>query len=198
MFIRHAVSPFYISLLVLPPAGLNRYHRLDIDKSLRDNLMYKVVIEYPVLHVVLRDHWEEYPSKGPGKENYPDLHHCAFSSLLPVEICSPSPRFHQDCVTSCFLQRPLLNCFFSPYFSLWQHATPTETSVFCTASRTPARAKKRIKHGLVLSGDLMTCGMTQFEKTGGPFDSSRRFVRRATRWPLDPKLLSFGFFFSLV
>uniref|UniRef100_UPI0037E808F6 box C/D snoRNA protein 1 n=1 Tax=Semicossyphus pulcher TaxID=241346 RepID=UPI0037E808F6 len=41
-----------------------RYHELDIHKSLRDNLSYKTLIEYPVLHVVLRDHWKEYPPKG--------------------------------------------------------------------------------------------------------------------------------------
>ncbi|XP_070765488.1 box C/D snoRNA protein 1 [Enoplosus armatus] len=41
-----------------------RYHELDIHKSLRDNLSYKTLIEYPVLHVVLRDHWKDYPLKG--------------------------------------------------------------------------------------------------------------------------------------
>ncbi|XP_041862926.1 box C/D snoRNA protein 1 isoform X2 [Melanotaenia boesemani] len=44
-----------------------RYHELDIEKSLRDNLSYKTLIEYPVLHVVLRDHWKEYPLKGPAE-----------------------------------------------------------------------------------------------------------------------------------
>ncbi|XP_029284809.1 box C/D snoRNA protein 1 isoform X2 [Cottoperca gobio] len=42
-----------------------RYHQLDIRKTLRDNLSYKTLIEYPVLHVVLRDHWKDYPPKGP-------------------------------------------------------------------------------------------------------------------------------------
>ncbi|CAJ1061084.1 box C/D snoRNA protein 1 [Xyrichtys novacula] len=41
-----------------------RYHELDIHKSLRDNLSYKTLIEYPVLHVVLGDHWKNYPLKG--------------------------------------------------------------------------------------------------------------------------------------
>uniref|UniRef100_A0A3B5REJ2 Box C/D snoRNA protein 1 n=1 Tax=Xiphophorus maculatus TaxID=8083 RepID=A0A3B5REJ2_XIPMA len=45
-----------------------RYHELDIEKSLRDNLSYKTIIEYPVLHVVLRDHWKDYPLKGPGNQ----------------------------------------------------------------------------------------------------------------------------------
>ncbi|XP_049444709.1 box C/D snoRNA protein 1 [Epinephelus fuscoguttatus] len=44
-----------------------RYHELDICKTLRDNLSYKTLIEYPVLHVVLRDHWKEYPPKGPAQ-----------------------------------------------------------------------------------------------------------------------------------
>nr|XP_057929331.1 box C/D snoRNA protein 1 [Doryrhamphus excisus] len=41
-----------------------RYHKLDIHKSLRDNLIFKILIEYPVLHVVLRAHWKEFPLKG--------------------------------------------------------------------------------------------------------------------------------------
>ncbi|XP_029284808.1 box C/D snoRNA protein 1 isoform X1 [Cottoperca gobio] len=44
-----------------------RYHQLDIRKTLRDNLSYKTLIEYPVLHVVLRDHWKDYPPKGPAE-----------------------------------------------------------------------------------------------------------------------------------
>lgn len=44
-----------------------RYHELDIEKSLRDNLSYKTLIEYPVLLVVLKDHWKDYPLKGPAE-----------------------------------------------------------------------------------------------------------------------------------
>ncbi|XP_062280407.1 box C/D snoRNA protein 1 isoform X1 [Scomber scombrus] len=44
-----------------------RYHNLDIQKSLRDNLSYKTLIEYPVLHVVLKDYWKDYPLKGPAE-----------------------------------------------------------------------------------------------------------------------------------
>ncbi|XP_041646380.1 box C/D snoRNA protein 1 [Cheilinus undulatus] len=44
-----------------------RYHELDIHNSLRDNLSYKTLIEYPVLHVVLKDHWKNYPLKGPAE-----------------------------------------------------------------------------------------------------------------------------------
>lgn len=43
---------------------------MNIHKSLRDNLRYKTLIEYPVLHVVLRDHWKDFPLKGPGKKGY--------------------------------------------------------------------------------------------------------------------------------
>uniref|UniRef100_A0A8C2XNK4 Zinc finger HIT-type containing 6 n=1 Tax=Cyclopterus lumpus TaxID=8103 RepID=A0A8C2XNK4_CYCLU len=101
-----------------------RFHELDIYKTLRDNLSYKTLIEYPVLHVVLEDHWKEFPRKGP-------------DSLFP-------------------------------YFSLWQHATPTEIRVFCTASHTHTHtnftstatvAKERIKRGSFHS-DLMSCEMT--------------------------------------
>ncbi|CAG11562.1 unnamed protein product [Tetraodon nigroviridis] len=41
-----------------------KYHELDVQKTLKDNLSYKTLIEYPVLHVVLKDHWKEYPLKG--------------------------------------------------------------------------------------------------------------------------------------
>ncbi|KAM7409789.1 hypothetical protein PAMA_001332 [Pampus argenteus] len=44
-----------------------RYHKLDLQKSMRDNLSYKTLIEYPVLHVVLRDYWKDYPLKGPAE-----------------------------------------------------------------------------------------------------------------------------------
>ncbi|XP_010729260.1 box C/D snoRNA protein 1 [Larimichthys crocea] len=54
-----------------------RYHELDIHKSLRDNLSYKTLIEYPVLHVVLRDQWKDYPLKGPAE---PASAHSSFST----------------------------------------------------------------------------------------------------------------------
>ncbi|CAL8306367.1 unnamed protein product [Lota lota] len=44
-----------------------RYHELDLGKSLRDNLSYKMLIEYPVLHIVLQSHFQDYPLKGPAK-----------------------------------------------------------------------------------------------------------------------------------
>lgn len=36
-------------------------------KSLRENLMFKTVVEYPELHVVVKGHCEEYSTHGPGK-----------------------------------------------------------------------------------------------------------------------------------
>lgn len=41
---------------------------MNVHKSLRDNLRYKTLIEYPALHVVLRDHWKDFPLKGPGNK----------------------------------------------------------------------------------------------------------------------------------
>uniref|UniRef100_A0A1A8SN62 Box C/D snoRNA protein 1 n=1 Tax=Nothobranchius rachovii TaxID=451742 RepID=A0A1A8SN62_9TELE len=41
-----------------------RYHELDLEKSLRENLSCKTLIEYPVFHVVLRDYWKDFPLKG--------------------------------------------------------------------------------------------------------------------------------------
>lgn len=46
-----------------------RYHELDLQKTLRDNLSYKTLIEYPVLHVVLKGHWEDYALKGPAEQS---------------------------------------------------------------------------------------------------------------------------------
>lgn len=46
---------------------------MNIKQSLRDSLSYKTLIEYPVLHVVLRDRWEDYPLKEPGKLSAPIL-----------------------------------------------------------------------------------------------------------------------------
>ncbi|KAG5848016.1 hypothetical protein ANANG_G00132380 [Anguilla anguilla] len=37
-----------------------RYHELDLQKSLRENLRFKVVVEYPEFHVTLRDHCQNY------------------------------------------------------------------------------------------------------------------------------------------
>lgn len=43
-----------------------RFHELDLKKSLRENLMFKTVVEYPELHVVIGEHCEEYRSRNPG------------------------------------------------------------------------------------------------------------------------------------
>lgn len=46
-----------------------RYHELNFQKTLRENLSYKTLIEYPVLHVVLKSHWDDYPLKGPVEQS---------------------------------------------------------------------------------------------------------------------------------
>ncbi|XP_072294954.1 box C/D snoRNA protein 1 [Eucyclogobius newberryi] len=83
-----------------------RYHELDLHKSLRDNLSYKTLIEYPVLHVVLKQHWKDYPLKGPAEQSSnvsntaERLSHCEeekTSTRTSVgkgssEICSPQAK----------------------------------------------------------------------------------------------------------
>ncbi|KAI5096239.1 box C/D snoRNA protein 1 [Silurus meridionalis] len=44
-----------------------KYHELDLKKSLRENLMFKAVVEYPELHVVLKQHREEYLTRVPDR-----------------------------------------------------------------------------------------------------------------------------------
>ena len=39
---------------------LSRYYRLDKSKSLVDNLCHKTVVEFPVLHVVMKDQCSAY------------------------------------------------------------------------------------------------------------------------------------------
>lgn len=45
-------SPLWVSFC--------RYHELDMKKTLRENLMFKTVVEYPELHVAVKEHCEEY------------------------------------------------------------------------------------------------------------------------------------------
>lgn len=73
---------------------------MDIHKSLRDNLRYKMLIEYPVLHVVLRDHWKEYPQRGPGKNPH-----------LALNVT-------KSCPDSCTNTNPLMLYFFITIFTL--------------------------------------------------------------------------------
>jgi len=54
---------------------------LDICKTLKENLSYKTLIEYPVLHVVLADHWKEFPPKGTGKKQTPFLNIYFFHAI---------------------------------------------------------------------------------------------------------------------
>ncbi|XP_026179242.1 box C/D snoRNA protein 1 [Mastacembelus armatus] len=90
-----------------------RYHELAIQKSLRDNLSYKTLIEYPVLHVVLRNHWKEYPLKGP---------------VEPVSACSSfatkSKRVDQE--EDVTPVSPLLQRSHTPGGNIWMR--PAEIS----------------------------------------------------------------------
>ncbi|XP_061540310.1 box C/D snoRNA protein 1 [Phycodurus eques] len=76
-------------------ANAVRYHKMDLQKSLRDNLSYKILIEYPSLHVVLSDHWMDFPLKGPAEP--PSAYDkCATKSVAvdhaseDLTLCSPS------------------------------------------------------------------------------------------------------------
>lgn len=48
---------------------------MNMKRSLKDNLSYKTLIEYPVLHVVLRGHWEKYPLEEPGTQSTAVVQH---------------------------------------------------------------------------------------------------------------------------
>ncbi|XP_051929465.1 uncharacterized protein LOC127605719 [Hippocampus zosterae] len=77
-----------------------RYHKLDLQKSLRDNLRNKILIEYPLLHVVLSDHWNDFPLKEPAEPASANDKYA--TKGVPVDhasedlaLCSPSlPRSH--------------------------------------------------------------------------------------------------------
>ncbi|KAG9269165.1 box C/D snoRNA protein 1 [Astyanax mexicanus] len=46
-----------------------KYHELNLKNTLRENLMFKTVVEYPELHVVLREHRDEYLTKFPERKS---------------------------------------------------------------------------------------------------------------------------------
>ncbi|XP_011613399.2 box C/D snoRNA protein 1 [Takifugu rubripes] len=75
-----------------------RYHELDIQKTLGDNLSYKTLIEYPVLHVVLREQWKEYPLKGPACSSFAAKNKGVDQKTGDADIClgnqitSPEPE----------------------------------------------------------------------------------------------------------
>ncbi|XP_017576601.1 putative box C/D snoRNA protein SPCC613.07 [Pygocentrus nattereri] len=49
--------------------GSLRYHELDVKKSLHDNLMFKTVVEYPELYVVLNERCQEYRTRFPERKS---------------------------------------------------------------------------------------------------------------------------------
>lgn len=169
-----------LSFLLCQIVIWNRYHELEIEKSLRDNLNYKTIIEYPVLHVVLRDHWTEYPPKGPGNASYLfplfslninkgvnlqyDKSENAAISNFPA-----LPRIQQHCIMSCFLQLRLSDSV-ALFFTMATHNPNRNERVLLTITHTNLTStgsvsKKRIKHGLLFNSDLMGWETTADEKT---------------------------------
>uniref|UniRef100_A0A8C7FXB3 Box C/D snoRNA protein 1 n=1 Tax=Oncorhynchus kisutch TaxID=8019 RepID=A0A8C7FXB3_ONCKI len=55
----------YIHPTESEPVRRQKYQELDVAKTLKENLKFKLVIEYPLLHIVLKDHCHDYPLKGP-------------------------------------------------------------------------------------------------------------------------------------
>ncbi|XP_066529439.1 box C/D snoRNA protein 1 [Hoplias malabaricus] len=49
--------------------GSERFHKLEVKKSLRENLMFKTVVEYPEVYVVLKEHCQEYLTRFPEKKS---------------------------------------------------------------------------------------------------------------------------------
>lgn len=46
-----------------------KFYELDLDESIKDNLHGKVIIEYPIIHVVLKSHSDCYEVVDAGKQN---------------------------------------------------------------------------------------------------------------------------------
>ncbi|XP_026889038.2 uncharacterized protein znhit6 [Electrophorus electricus] len=70
-----------------------RYHELDVNKSLRENMRYKTVLEYPEVHVVLKGHLEEYLTRFPGRSRTMDQSDSHIGSIsVPMAPGAPPPR----------------------------------------------------------------------------------------------------------
>ncbi|XP_057698160.1 box C/D snoRNA protein 1 [Corythoichthys intestinalis] len=91
-----------------------RYHKLDLRKSLRDNLSYKILIEYPLLHVVLREHWKDFPLKE-SAEPASTYNKCEIKGVSmgqsseDIPLCSPSsvcPPTNRDDIFTATLYSP--------------------------------------------------------------------------------------------
>ncbi|KAK1803777.1 hypothetical protein P4O66_020794, partial [Electrophorus voltai] len=69
------------------------YHELDVNKSLRENMRYKTVLEYPEVHVVLKGHLEEYLTRFPGRSRTMDQSDSHRGSIsVPMAPGAPPPR----------------------------------------------------------------------------------------------------------
>ncbi|XP_062411847.1 box C/D snoRNA protein 1 [Sardina pilchardus] len=64
-----------------------RYHELDVKKSLKDNLMHKTIIEYPALHVTLKDHCQDYLTQRQGEVWTPRV-----TTTTPPESLASGPE----------------------------------------------------------------------------------------------------------
>ncbi|XP_061681310.1 box C/D snoRNA protein 1 [Syngnathoides biaculeatus] len=72
-------------------ASAVRYHKMDLQKSLRDNLSSKTLIEYPSLHVVLSDFWKDFPVKEPAESvSAYDKTEAVDHPSDDLTLCSPS------------------------------------------------------------------------------------------------------------
>ncbi|TTI46057.1 Box C/D snoRNA protein 1 [Bagarius yarrelli] len=68
-----------------------KFHELDVKKSLRENLMFKTVVEYPELHVVVGKHCDKYHSRIPDKSiTLPHLSTSSEARVVPERLVHTS------------------------------------------------------------------------------------------------------------
>ncbi|XP_068073071.2 box C/D snoRNA protein 1 [Danio rerio] len=70
-----------------------RYHELELNKTLQENLMYKTIIEYPELFVVLDQHSQQYHTPEP---DAPDEGTASASSSPSETPAKKKPRVSED------------------------------------------------------------------------------------------------------
>ncbi|XP_044217618.1 box C/D snoRNA protein 1 [Thunnus albacares] len=125
-----------------------RYHKLDLQKSLRDNLSYKTLIEYPVLHVVLRDYWKDYPLKGPAE---------------PASACSSFARKSKgvDQVEEDLTQVSPSGSHIPERTNIWMGTSETSPE---TEPPLEKRAKKEAGNGELEEGEIIDSGDEEEEE----------------------------------
>ncbi|XP_028855864.1 box C/D snoRNA protein 1 isoform X2 [Denticeps clupeoides] len=70
-----------------------RYHELDMNQSLRNNLMNKTIIEYPTLHVALQGCCEEYVTQ---KQAFLPADACTIHHTLAAQATTDEDTCHQS------------------------------------------------------------------------------------------------------